>query len=403
MICKYTSEDLPVIHSFGKMPIANNFLEKKDFSKEYFYDLEFSFSKSMCLFQINNYPDVRKMFHSNYSFFSSLSSNMKKHFEEFYLTLKKNDYFNEKSFVVEIGCNDGILIENFKKNKIKHLGVEPSKNVADIAIKKGIDILNDFFNKQTVDKINSNHGKADLIIAANVICHIPDLRELFKSVKNLLKNGGFFIFEEPYLLDMISKVSYDQIYDEHIYIFSLLAIDNICKDVGLSLFHCEHQVTHGGSMRYFITNQASFKKTDNLNNSINIELKNNLNKIETFYDFALNCEKSKKNLIDNLIDLKDNKKKIYGYGATSKSTTILNYCNIGTNLIDCICDITPEKQNKFSPGMHIPIVNEKYGKDNPPNYFLLFAWNHFKEIILKEQDFVNSGGEFLSHLPNNVF
>lgn len=403
MICKYTSETLPIIHSFGKMPIANNFLDKKNFKNEFFYNLEFSFSESMGLFQINNYPEVKKMFHSNYSFFSSLSSNMKKHFEEFYFYLNKNDYFNEKSFVVEIGCNDGVLIENFKNNNIKHLGVEPSSNVADVAKSKGIEIFNDFFNEKTVNKITSSHGKADLIVAANVICHIPNLKELFLSVKYLLKNGGFFIFEEPYLLDMISKVSYDQIYDEHIYIFSLMSIDNICKDVGLSLFECEHQDTHGGSMRYFITNQKNYEKTTNLKDCINIEMAKNLHKIETFYDFALNCEKSKKNLINHLIFLKDNNKSIYGYGATSKSTTILNYCNIGPDLIECICDITPEKQNKYSPGMHIPIFNEEYGKNNPPDCFLLFAWNHYKEIIHKEKEYLNSGGEFITHLPNDVF
>ena len=398
MKCKYSNFDIPLIHSFGKMPIANNFIHEKDKVNEFFYNLEFSFSEEVSLFQINDYPNVSDMFHSNYAFFSSLSQNMRTHFKEFYQNLKNKNFFDDNSFVVEIGCNDGILLENFKLNEISHLGVEPSENVANLSKEKGLNVVNKFFNPETVSEILNDYKNADLILAANVICHIPNIKELFLSVKDLLSSSGKFVFEEPYLGDMIEKVSYDQIYDEHIYIFSISAIENICNDIGLKLFHCEHQRTHGGSMRYYISKDSKISESENLKIFKQNEIKSRLNKIETFYEFAENCEKSKNILINKLQKYKEENLIVYGYGATSKSTTILNYCNIDKNLVNCICDITPEKQNKLSPGMHIPIFSEKFKENSPPDKYLLFAWNHYDEIMKKEKDFLDKGGEFFTHL-----
>lgn len=379
------------------MPMANGFLLKKDFRKEFFYNLKVGFNEKNYLFQVGNHPKSSQIFNDKYPFFTHKSKFMVNHFNNFFKWLQKN-YLKKNDKIIEVGSNDGTFLLNFLKKKYNVLGFEPSLNVANIARKKGLKVISKFFNYKNISKNKKFKKKINLICAANVICHIPDLKNLIKSIDFSLCEDGLFIFEEPYLGSMFKKVSYDQIYDEHIYIFSLNAIDKICKDLGLNLFHCEHQTTHGGSMRYFISKNLSKKKTENLDSLYQVEIINRLNKIDTFYEFAENCEKSKKILIDKLTKLREEKIKVYGYGATSKSTTILNYCNINKELVNCICDITPEKQNKLSPGMHIPIYSEKFKEQFPPDQYLLFAWNHFDEILKKEKSFIKNGGKFFTHL-----
>tara|TARA_B110000285_G_scaffold232727_1_gene304569 strand:- start:803 stop:1798 length:996 start_codon:yes stop_codon:yes gene_type:complete len=327
---------------------------------------------------------------------------MKKHFYNFYLEIlgfiKKNDI--EKPTIVEIGCNDGILLENFSSNGFVHYGVEPSKNVADIAKNKNIKVINDFFGQQSLGKIRKEIGKVDFFLAANVICHIEDLKSVFKNVSDNISDKGVFVFEDPYLGDVIEKTSYDQIYDEHVYLFSCLSLSMVAKIFDMELIDAKHQVTHGGSMRYYIAKKSSYKVSKNVKDFLLKEKKQGLDNLKTFYQFSNNVKESKKKLIEILENNKKNNKKSCGYAATSKSTTILNYCKIDQNLIDFISDTTPIKQNKFSPGMHIPIKDYEYFKNNMPNYAFLFAWNHFGEINGKEKEFLSSGGRWITHVPS---
>ena len=338
------------------------------------------------------------MFHSNYPFFSSLSAKMKDHFSNHVNSLISNGYIKKDSFVIEIGCNDGVLLQNIANKNILHLGIEPSSNVAQIAKSKNINVLNDFFNLNSAKTIIDKYKKVNVALAANVICHIPDMHELIKSLDLILDDKGVFIFEEPYLGDMISKVSYDQIYDEHIYVFSLMAIQNLFKMYDFELFHAEHLTTHGGSMRYYISRKNKYPITKNLELLLENEYIAKLDKIETFRDFSINCEKSKENTLKMIDAILSENKKIVGYGATSKSTTVLNYCNINSEKISHIVDTTPIKQGKFSPGMHIPIIDYNNFNIDYPDYAFLFAWNHKNEIYAKEESFFNNGGKFISHV-----
>ena len=380
--------------SFGKMPIANGFLDKKNFKNEFFYKLEVGFSKKLSLFQINNHPKPSQMFNKNYPFFSGSSKGMINHFRKFSKWIKKN-YGRKLNNLVEIGSNDGTFLKNFQKDKTNVVGFEPSKNVADFAVKKGIKTINKFFTFNNVKKLKKLKNKIDIICAANVICHVPNLKSLVNGVDFLLNENGLFIFEEPYLGSMYKKVSYDQIYDEHIFIFSVSSVKKIFNLFGFYLIDVIPQKTHGGSMRYVISRNNKVKKS--VKKYLSIEQKSNVDNFKGCKKFKLNCEKSKKDLVSKIKKLKKQNKKIAGYAATSKSTTILNYCNLGCESIDYICDTTKEKIGKFSPKKHIPIKSMNYFYNNLPDVAFLFAWNHKKEIFKKEKKFQKKG-QWIAHV-----
>ena len=391
MKCKITNKSIKPFMSFGNMPIANGFLDKKDFSNEFFFNMEVGFNEELSLFQLNDHPKPEKMFNKNYPFFTGSSEYMKGHFKSYAEFVKK--YLKTNSRIIEIGSNDGTFLKNFDNSENFLTGVEPSKNVADIAVKNNIPTINEFFNTVSAKKLKKFVGNTDLICASNVICHVPNLNNLIEAVDLLLSKDGVFVFEEPYLGSMFEKVSYDQIYDEHIFMFSATSISKIFSKFNFYLIDAIPQTTHGGSMRYVL---KRFKNEDNgsLKKIFNYEDKNNLNKIDSCLEFKKNCEISKDNITNKIKSFKDKGKTICGYAATSKSTTILNYCNIGTNYIDFICDTTKEKIGKFSPGMHIPIVSIKHFQKNLPDRAFLFAWNHKNEILKKEKNFKKKGKWF---------
>ena len=374
--------------SFGKMPIANGFLSKDQFKKEFFFDLEVGFSKTISLFQLNDHPKPKQMFNKNYPFFTGSSKGMVEHFKTYSNWIIKK-YGKRLNNLIEIGSNDGTFLSNFKNTKFNVLGFEPSKNVAEVSKKRGIKTINEFFNLKNTKKLKKLKKNVQIISAANAICHVPNLISLIKGVDFLLSKEGLFIFEEPYLGSMFEKTSYDQIYDEHIFMFSLSSIKKIFNLFDFELIDAIPQKTHGGSMRYVVGRKKMHKKTKRLSILLLKERKKNIDSYKGCLNFKKKCENSKNKLVSKVKKFKRNNLKIAGYAATSKSTTILNYCKIGTNYIDYICDTTKEKIGKYSPGMHIPIVNMNYFKKNIPDKAFLFAWNHKKEIFKKEKRFTN--------------
>jgi len=394
MKCKITKKKIEPFMSFGNMPIANGFVKKDDFKKEFFFKMEVGFSNELSLFQLNDHPKPESMFNDQYPFYTGSSEYMKNHFKKFSDFVKKK-ILNGNSKIIEIGSNDGTLLKNFFENKENILGIEPSKNVADKAISDGVPTLNQFFNTENASRLKNFLGNTDAIFASNCICHIPDLNNLIKAVDLLLSKNGTFIFEEPYLGSMFEKTSYDQIYDEHIYMFSASSVDKIFKLYDFELIDVVPQVTHGGSLRYIIKRKNNSNKSNHLKLFLENEKKNKVDSLESCLNFKNNCELSKINIVQKLKKLKLEGKKICGYAATSKSTTVLNYCQIDDTVIDYICDTTPEKIGKYSPGMHIPIVSMDHFHNNFPDSAYLFGWNHKDEIFKKENKFK---GEWFSHV-----
>ena len=397
MKCKITSSEMSPFMSFGKMPIANGFLQKENFKNEFFFDLEVGFSEKICLFQLKDHPTPEQMFNENYPFFTGSSQAMKAHFKEYADFIKKN-FIKNNSKIIEIGSNDGTFLNNFKDSNIEYIGFEPSSNVAKIANLNGINTLNQFFGLESLDLIKKFHHQTNVIFAANVICHIPKLVELIKTVDQLLSKDGVFIFEEPYLGSMFEKTSYDQIYDEHIFVFSATSVKKIFNMYDFELTDLVKQETHGGSMRYIISRKNARDINKNVKVILDNEKFNNLDNIESCNVFKKNCEASKLKLNNTLKNFISDGKKIVGYAATSKSTTILNYCGIDSNIIEYICDTTKEKIGKYSPGMHIPIVSIDHFRNDNPDIAYLFAWNHKEEILKKEKKFSQEVGKWISHV-----
>jgi len=397
--CRACNTEVQPFMSFGQMPIANGFLNETEFSEEYFFEMEVAFCTACNTFQLINQPDPERMFHENYAFFTRTSRAMVTHFSTFADWLKSNYLTGDDPFAVELGSNDGAMLENLAKVGIRHLGVEPSANVAAEAEKHGVKSLVAFFGSKTAQDILNEHGPADTISAANVMCHIPAMNDIGHAADILLKETGVLIFEDPYLGDVIEKTSYDQIYDEHVFLFSAHSVSSIFGPHGFELIDLLPQKTHGGSMRYVLGRKGQHAISSSVINILNKEQALGLTDAATFDRFRENCERSRTMLVSILNDLKAEGRRVAGYAATSKSTTVLNYCDIGPELIEFISDTTPIKQGKFSPGKHIPVLAYDNFKAKYPDYAVLFAWNHEVEIMANEQGFMDAGGQWVVFVP----
>jgi methylation protein EvaC len=385
--------------SFGKMPIANGFLRKDQFSSEYFFELRVGFCSKCKTVQLLEQPKREQMFNENYAFFSSTSRLMAVHFKEFAESILKDYAQSNNPFIVEMGSNDGIMLQNFKDKGIAHLGLEPSANVAKVAQDKGINTLCAFFDEDVARDIIRKYGQADAFLAANVTCHIPYIHSIAAGIKLLLKPHGILAFEDPYMGDVIEQTTYDQFYDEHVFLFSVMSIQNIFGPHDMEVIDVKPQETHGGSMRYYVAHKGSFPVSDNVTKQLGKEKKLGLDRFETYLNFKKNCEESRRSLVALLNQVRTSGKNIVGYAATSKSTTIINYCGITSEHIEYICDTTPIKHGKYSPGAHIPVLPYEKFREKYPDYALLFAYNHSKEIMQKEGRFMASGGKWITYVP----
>jgi len=405
-ICPLCNTDnLRQFISFGQMPVANAFIKKEELSNpEFRYEMAVGFCEHCKMMQLmNNVPYEKyivpdKNGKRNYAFFSSMSTKaMEDHFTGIAREIESK-FLDPVSRVLEIGSNDGIFLKNFKHNKV--LGIEPSNNVADVAIQKGIETITEFFSEGLANKLVSQYGKFKVIFSANVILNILDLHELLSGVNILLENDGVFMFEDPYILDILEKTSYDQIYDEHIWYFSLTSLSNLLNMHDLEIFDAERQWVHGGSMKVYVCKKGKRIKTERLCKYLQDEKEKGIDTIKPYLEFTERVKESKKELINLLLKLKSQGKKIVGYAAASKGTIVMNYCNIGKDIIDYIVDSTPYKQGLYTPGKQIPIVSPEYFKqDKNVDYALLSAWNHAEGIMEKEREFLCRGGKFIVHYP----
>ena len=383
----------------GMQPLANKYLTKKDIikkNKELFYHLEVGFDSKTKLVSILNTVPSKKMFDNNYPYRSSMSQTMILSFKK----LAKNliNTYNPNS-ILEIGSNDGSLIRNFSKKKV--ICVEPCKNLAKITKRMGYKTYESFWNMRLAKKIKSKIKNVDLIYSANTLSHINDLNSVFKSITYVLSDDGILIIEDPSLLECLQKVSYDQFYNEHIYVFSLLSINNLIKKYKLEVFNIEKLNTHGGSLRYYIKKVSNnkFEVHKKVKMQLNRELRYGINKYSTYIEFKNKVESSKRKLKQIFLNLKKKNKKIIGYGATAKSSTVLNYCNIKNETLEYFLDTTPNKIGKYMPGTHIYIKNYNKTLLNKVDYAFLGAWNFKEEIFKKEKRYIENGGKFITHVP----
>ena len=380
----------------GTQPLANSYLKKKDlYKKERKFNLSAGFDQKSYLVSILKTVSKEKMFNKDYPYKSSESKTMRQAFKKFAVKIKKK--YNPK-LILEIGSNDGAFLFNFKKENA--IGVEPCKNLAKKTQEKKYKTFPEYWDIRLSKKI-SKIGKVDVIYSANTLSHIEDLDNVFKAINYLLDKEGVLIIEDPSLLKCIMNNAYDQFYCEHIYVFSTIAIKKIISRYGLELFKVENVDTHGGSNRYYIKKKTSkkFRIETSVKKEIKKETEYGLKKFSTYVSFANRVKNSKKKLYEIFENIKKNKKNIIGYGATAKSCTVLNYCNIDKKFIDFFYDTTSYKINKYLPGTKIPI--KKYNKLNidKVNFVYLGAWNFKKEIFEKEKKYIKKGGKFITHVP----
>ena len=387
-----------VFLNLGRQPLANSFLKdigKNTLHNEFFYNLKICFNTKNYLVSIDKPVNPKKQYTDKYAHRASESKTMRSAFKKVAKKLIKR--FRPKK-IMEIGSNDGVFLKNFNKKSV--IAVEPCKNLARLT-KKLFKTYDEFWNLKLAKKlIKQKKGEIDLIFSANTISHIPNLKETFKAIFNILSDDGVLVIEDPSLLKVFQNNSYDQFYDEHVYVFSTISVNNIVKDFGLRLFDVENLLTHGGSNRYYICKEnGKYKNTPRLKKVIKSEISYKLHKIKSYLEFSKRVNISKRKLFNLIKKLKKKNKKIISYGATYKSTTVFNYCNFNSKMIDYVTDTTHNKQGKYTPGTHIKIISPEYGMNHTVDYAFLGAWNFKKEIFKKEKNFLKRGGKFITHVP----
>ncbi len=332
-ICKVCdNQSLIQFISFGKMPVANAYLTKKQledpYFKEYLYEMEVGFCETCKMVQLINIVPYDKYIvpdetgKTHYAFFSSTSKVMEDHFAKVAEEIEQR-FLDQNSKVLEIGCNDGIFLKNFNREKV--LGIEPSHNVAEIAMQKGIPVITEFFTENLSLNIERKKGKFRVIFSANVTLNVIEIHELINGIKNLLDEKGVFISEDPYILDIIENNAYDQIYDEHIWYFSLMSLSNLFAMHGMEIFDAQRDEVHGGSIRIYASKKNTYPKSERFKKYLDEEKQKKINLLQPYKEFAEKVKTNKEKFKELIYGLKISGKRIVGYAAASKGTIIQNY------------------------------------------------------------------------------
>lgn len=400
MKCRICKSSLIKFLSLGSMPLANSFLSKEDLDKEEkSFPLETCFCNKCKLVQLSYVVDPEIMFR-NYVYVSSTTKTFQQHFTKMAEDIAIEYKLNENSLAVDIGSNDGVLLKPFKELGIQAIGIEPAANIAKIAEQNGIETINDFFSNNAIKQIIEKKGHADIITATNVFAHISDINSVVENVNALLKKDGIFVIEVQYLMDTIEKMTFDNIYHEHLYYYTLTSLINFFKKHDMEVFDVKRVDSHGGSLRVFIKrSEDKHKIKGSVNKILDYEKKIGVENIDLYKKFADNVYSVKEKLVSYIKDIKKHGKTIVAYGAPAKGNTLLNFCDIGTEYIDYVVEDNQLKIGLYTPGTHIPVLGSKTLDDKTPDYILILAWNFAKEILEKTKKYSEQGVKFIIPLP----
>lgn len=392
------SSDLRTFMSLGKTPLANSLLKTSDLAQpEKYYPLEVCICGQCYLVQLHHvvYPEV--MF-KDYVYITGASEPMKNHFEQLARDVVEKYQLDNKKLVIDIGSNDGTLLNQFKKLGIPVLGIEPAKNIADLAEQQGVRTLNLFFKEETAKQVFETYGQADVILATNVFAHVDNITNFVSGITHLLNKSGVFIIEFPYLLNLLTNVEFDTIYHEHLSYLAIHPLVTLFEQFDMSIVDIQEVKVHGGSLRIFVQKKKKVS-SPTLENYLIKENEFGIKDFNSLIAFAARVKKLKYDLLDLLHKLKSERNKIAGYGAPAKGNTLLNYCNIRTDFIEYIVDATYFKQGKYTPGTHIPIFSEAKLHERFPDYCLLLAWNYLGYVLDKEKEYRRKNGKFIIPIP----
>lgn len=394
------SSDLKRFLELGPTPLANSFLESSDdFKSEDVYPLDVYFCGNCSLVQLLDVIDPEVLFR-NYVYVTGTSQTMEIHNEEYAQTVVDFLGLDRDDLVVEIASNDGSLLKFFDKRGVKTLGIEPATNIVAIARKRGIDTLNEFFDSITAARVRNSHGPAKAVIGNNVLAHVDDTKDFLAGCKAILANKGLAVFEVPYLAELLDRLEYDTIYHEHLCYFSVTSLVRLCDEVGLSIVRIDHRSIHGGSLRIYAGSKDCYAThCDEVVNKVETERQKGLTDLDQYISFAAKVERNRQDLLELLKNLKARDESVAAYGAPAKGNTLLNYCGIGTDTIPYTVDKNPLKVGKYTPGMHIPVLEVSTLLERQPDHVLILAWNFAKEIISQQKEYQNRGGRFIIPIP----
>lgn len=390
-------------HTFvdlGMSPLCESFLAADQLdAMEPFFPLHVQVCSNCFLVQLREYVSPEHIF-SEYAYFSSYSTSWVAHAKAYCEMIKTWLDLGADSLAIELASNDGYLLQHFLPLGVPVLGVEPAANVAKAAVDKGVPTRVAFFGVALAEKLVAEDLRADLIIGNNVLAQVPDLNDFVDGMRRLLKPEGVITLEFPHLQRLVEGNQFDTIYHEHFSYFSLVTIEKLAARHGLKLIDVEELATHGGSIRVYLTHQASERQpaktiADMLAGERDLGFLN----IETYASFAERVRRTKRKLLAFLIKAKDEGKRICGYGAPGKGNTLLNYCGVGVDFLDFTVDRNPYKHGRFTPGMHIPIHDIGAIDAAQPDYVLILPWNLRDEIVRQMRHIADWGGKFIVPIP----
>lgn len=410
MVCRYCRYCGSILrHTFvdlGMSPLANSYLQPSQIHHmEPFYPLCAYVCEHCFLVQLEEFENPEHIF-SDYAYFSSYSDSWLQHARDYTQLVVDRFGLDQRSQIVEIASNDGYLLQYFVTRGMPVLGIEPAANVAQTAHEKDIPTVVKFFGEETSRQLVAEGVKADLLVANNILAHVPQLNDFIKGMKIILKPRGVVTLEFPHLLRLIIENQFDTIYHEHFSYFSFMTVEKVFAAHGLTIFDVEELPTHGGSLRLYVCHREEVSKSIAPRVAA-LRMREDvagLSRLERYLSFGESVKATKLNILNFLIQAKCAGKSIAGYGAPAKANTLLNYCGIRTDIIDYTVDRSPHKQGSFLPGTHIPIHHPKTIEETQPDYLVIFPWN-LKEEIMEQMALIREwGGRFVVLIPEvNVY
>ena len=392
------SQALVKFLSLGDTPLADALLNEEQLTQpEARFPLDVAFCRDCSLVQILETVSPEVMFCRDYPYYSSVSETLLGHSRGNADRLIRSRRLTDESFVVELASNDGYMLKNFADRGIPVLGIDPAEGPAKVAVKAGIPTLNKFFGTELAIQLRDEGKRADVIIANNVLAHVPDLNGFVQGIRILLKDAGLAVIEVPYVKDLIEHCEFDTIYHEHLCYFSVTALVPLFWRHGLSLNHVEHYPIHGGSLRLYVGLKQEIAPS--VGNYLADEAAQKVDDLSYYQDFAVRVSGVKSALVHLLRDLKDEGKSTAAYGAAAKGSTLLNFTGIDTTLVDFVVDRNVHKQGLYMPGVHIPIDHPARLLRDIPDYVLLLAWNFKDEVLHQLEPYRRRGGKFIIPIP----
>jgi SAM-dependent methyltransferase len=401
--CRFCGNSLK--HTFvdlGMSPLCESFLTANQLNQmEAFYPLHVFVCETCFLVQLPEYVAPEQIF-TEYAYFSSYSESWLRHARNYVEMISSRLRLGPSSLVVELASNDGYLLQNFVAKGVPVLGVEPAKNVARVAIEKGIPSVCEFFGRKLAGRLAQEGRQADLLLGNNVLAHVPDINDFVAGMKLLLKPGGVITMEFPHLLQLVEGNQFDTIYHEHFSYLSLATTEKIFAAHGMRVFDVEELPTHGGSLRIYACHSENreLRVEERFLQLKAREAEEGLGRLEYYSRFTKRVAATKRNLLDFLIQAKRENKWVAGYGAPGKGNTLLNYCGIRTDFLEYTVDRNPYKHGKFLPGTHIPIFAPERIRETKPDYVFVLPWNLRDEIVSQLSYIREWGGKFVFPIPN---